>query len=372
MATTTRLLVLSSLFIALPACDAKSEGEPIDGDTSTGDENDGKGGTSAESEGEVDGESESESESEGEVDHENEGEDFGRAGEACDQSELSAACQSGGVEGREFCVFTLEQLSHLWTECLTETCTKEGESRACEGGEQHCALYAAGPDSEELRWGECGEPDECEPGEQEECPSGGEAEGLHMNCISDAHGRHVWNWEACNTPLVLSFGDTIEFAATSASAADFDIHGGSGGCTRADWPTPSTPWLALDRDGNGSIDGGQELFGSATRMSAGTGPHNGFQALAELDSDRDGKITAGDARWSELVLWADHDADRRSSGWEMLPLASFEIVEIDLGYTSRRECDARGNCGLERASFVYRTAGRQRTGEVVDVRVTCE
>jgi hypothetical protein len=156
------------------------------------------------------------------------------------------------------------------------------------------------------------------------------------------------------------------------AAAEFDIHGGAGSCACADWPSAATPWLALDRDGNGSIDGGRELFGSATRMSSGTGPHNGFDALAELDSDRDGKLTAADARWGELVLWADHDGDRRSTGWETLPLASFEIVEIDLGYTTRRECDARGNCGLERARFVYRSMGQERSGEVVDVRVQCE
>ncbi|MBZ5712882.1 hypothetical protein [Nannocystis pusilla] len=365
--TTTRLLTLSSLFLVLPACDAKNPAGPDQDGLNSDDTDDGKddGEPSGESEGEVKGEDEGEPEPQ---------EDFGRADEFCDQSELSAACQSGGVAGIEFCAWSLEHYNFVWTTCMTETCAKEGESRACDGGTQYCVAHDVSADATETRWGACGEASECEPGEQKSCDFGNEGEGfdIEMGCTTDENGRHIWNWDDCNTPLVLSFGDEIEFAPASAAAAGFDVHGGAGTCERADWPTASSPWLALDRDRNGTIDDGKELFGAATKMSSGTGPHNGFQALAELDSDRDGKITASDARWGELVLWADHDGDRRSSGWEMLPLASFEIVEIDLGYASRRECDGRGNCGLERASFVYRSMGRQRTGEVVDVRVRCE
>ncbi|MBZ5714129.1 calcium-binding protein [Nannocystis pusilla] len=302
-------------------------------------------------------------------DHGSQRDDFGREGEACAADRPSAACQVESVAGVEYCVYSPVQVTYVWSACLTETCEEEGETRPCEEGLQHCVGYEAERNRVELRWGACVEEDECTPGESRSC---GLDEGIDMGCVADENGRGVWDIEDCNTPLVLSFGEPIEFAPASVAAADFDIRGGAGSCARADWPSAATPWLALDRDGNGSIDGGRELFGSATRMSSGTGPHNGFDALAELDSDRDGKLTAADARWGELVLWADHDGDRRSTGWETLPLASFEIVEIDLGYTTRRECDARGNCGLERARFVYRSMGQERSGEVVDVRVQCE
>ncbi len=192
--------------------------------------------------------------------------------------------------------------------------------------------------------------------------------------VTDLRAEGVPNYseDDCNTPLVLSFGEALVFTPTPALAADFDIHGGPGVCTRADWPSAATPWLALDRDRNGSIDGGHELFGSGTRTAAGTGSANGFAALAELDSDGDGKLSPADARWSEIVLWADHDGDRRSSSWETLGLASFEVVEIELSYDSRRECDSAGNCGVERARFVYRTLGRTQIGEVIDVHLACE
>ena len=78
---------------------------------------------------------ESESRVEDELEDEGEPEpqeDFGRAGELCDHSELSAACQSGGVAGLEFCVWSLDQYNLVWTACMTETCAKEGDSRACD------------------------------------------------------------------------------------------------------------------------------------------------------------------------------------------------------------------------------------------------
>lgn len=303
--------------------------------------------------------------------------DFSRAGEACESDAKVGDCQAEGLAGLEFCAWSNETYMQLWTQCLTETCEQLAEQRGCDGGVQYCAAFEIGEDDDkdavELRWGACGEPSECTAGESLECFPGEEGfAGLSMSCSRDANGRAVWDAEACNTPLVLSFDGALEFSPAPATAAAFDIHGGTGTCVRADWPSAATPWLALDRDGDGEIAGGQELFGSATRMSAGTGAHNGFQALAELDSNRDGKLGPADARWPELVLWADHDADRRSTQWELLPLASFEIVEIDLGYTDRPTCDARGNCGRERAAFVYSAGGVVRSGDVIDVRVSCE
>lgn len=357
---TDRFVALSFLMaVTLPACDAKT------GD-GAGDE-----GAEAGAEESAEGAEEEGAEEEGVEPPPAELEDFGRVGQVCDQAELSAACRAGGKDGLEFCAWDLDTYEYVWTACLLEACSEAGAQRSCEGGAQYCASYAEGVDSEALRWGACGEAGECKPGEIRSCFPGDEFEAdITQSCTTDENGRPMWNWEDCNTPLVLSFGDAVAFEAAPTAAADFDVAGAA--CMRADWPTAQTPWLALDRDGNGSIDGGRELFGSATRLSAGAAPHNGFQALAELDSDGDGKLSPTDARFGELVLWADHDADRRSSGWEMLPLASFEVVEIDLGYAVRRDCDERGNCGAERARFVYRTMGQERVGEVVDVHLACE
>jgi len=292
-------------------------------------------------------------------------------GEPCSEVR-SAPCQVEGEKGYEFCESAWEGAEGTWSACLTEACEENGEARDCDGGTQYCTLNVRG-EALDLRWGTCVEEPACRLGESRSCfgPDFG-IPGLDQSCVLNSSGVPTWDVDACNTPLVLSFGAAIEYAPAPASAANFDMHGGAGACVRSDWPSAATPWLALDRDRNGAIDGGHELFGTGTRLAAGTAAHNGFVALAELDSDGDGQITAADARWDELVLWADHDGDRRSSGWELLPLASFEVVAVELGYTSRRECDGAGNCAIERARFVYRSAGAERTGEVVDVHLACE
>lgn len=211
--------------------------------------------------------------------------------------------------------------------------------------------------------------DGCTPDEERECSvdigEGTPVTGIDV-CEVVEGCKTAWNY-GCNTPLVLSFdGAEPEMAADAMSG--FDVNGRASQVT--DWPTAKTPWLALDRDGSGSIEDGAELFGSMSPLSSGTKARNGFLALRELDENGDGRITAEDARFGELLVWADGDGDRQSGSSELRSATAWEIVAIDLAYTSEPVCDARGNCGVERAPFQYRDAsGAVRSGTVIDVRL---
>jgi hypothetical protein len=160
----------------------------------------------------------------------------------------------------------------------------------------------------------------------------------------------------------------VEFTA-SADSFGFDLTGTMSVAT--DWPTAKTPWLALDRDGNGRIDNGGELFGSATVLSNGKRPSNGFIALRELDDNGDGQLTPADAAFPRLLLWSDRDDDRTSTAGELASASSLKLLSIDLGYTAAApRCDARGNCEIERATFRYvDDTGAARTGDVIDVHL---
>src|SRR5262249_33833503 len=193
-------------------------------------------------------------------------------------------------------------------------------------------------------------------------------------CAPDPNDNGKLRWTDCvgtgsstgSTPLVLSFdGAPVAFAASDAA---FDVNGTMSVVT--DWPAASTPWLALDRNGNGAIDDGSELFGSMTALSNGARAQNGFAALAELDSNGDGRITPEDAAWASLRLWSDGDGDRVSSARELGTLDARGVIAIDLAYTVSPRCDARHNCEIERASFRWVDAnGAEHTGAIVDVHL---
>ncbi len=227
-------------------------------------------------------------------------------------------------------------------------------------GTQQCILL----EGEEF-WTECStEEPACYAGDGEDYGCAGDI------CVWNGEDFEWYSWseDDCATPLVLNFErGPVEYAPVAAATFDLST---DGACTNTAWPT--SPWLALDRDGDGLIRSGAELFGSATPMSSGGFAQQGFAALAELDSNFDGKITPEDERFSELVVWSDLDEDRVGAYDELMPLTQTQVVAIDLGFTRRAECDSMGNCGYERASFEYRKGESTQFGEVVDVHLLCQ
>jgi len=192
--------------------------------------------------------------------------------------------------------------------------------------------------------------------------------------LSRAQRRYVKEWcsseryaftQLCGaTPLVVSFHD--QPVAYTRSRDRFAFLPGDP--VASDWPTATTPWIARDLDGNGTIDSGAELFGSNTVLANGTTASNGFTALAPLDANGDGRLDKSDPQFASLVLWADHDGDRKSSPDELTPLSKV-VVSISLDYAVDARCDARGNCERERSTVTWRDGSTLRTGSVVDVHL---
>jgi len=163
----------------------------------------------------------------------------------------------------------------------------------------------------------------------------------------------------CNpsSPIIISLHGRYELTS-AANGVRFDIDA-DGTADRVAWTAPGSglAFLAMDRNDNGRIDDGAELFGDNTRLAHGTKAVNGFEALAELDLDRDGTVSAPDPAWSALVLWFDTDHDGRSSATELVPIRETGITAIRTSYRHSGRHDQHGNL------FAYRGAITLQSGE---------
>lgn len=160
-------------------------------------------------------------------------------------------------------------------------------------------------------------------------------------------------------PLIISLNDTEYVLSSVEEGVKFDLDGDGEGQLTA-WTVAGTDdaFLALDRDGNGSIDHGRELFGDATPQLPSNEP-NGFRALAVFDSPANGgndddQIDARDFIFEHLRLWVDSDHDARSTPQELLTLPEAGIIAIELGYEKSSSVDAYGN-EFRYSSFVRRS-----------------
>jgi hypothetical protein len=147
------------------------------------------------------------------------------------------------------------------------------------------------------------------------------------------------------TPLALDLnGDGIH-SISAASGVVFDVNA-DGQSEQVGWLSAGDAWLALDRNGNGLIDDGSELFGCGTRMSDGSKALDGFAALRMLDNNQDGAIDADDSSFDKLLIWADSNLNAKTDLGEIQTLSQADIKVLSLSNHATSILDQGNLIGL--------------------------
>ncbi len=170
------------------------------------------------------------------------------------------------------------------------------------------------------------------------------------------------------TPIVVDvLGNGFDLT-NSANGVAFDLNA-DGIRELTSWTSAASDdaWLALDRNNDGTINDGTELFGDYTPQPAAPAGElkNGFLALAEYDKalyggNGDGVITASDSCFNSLRLWRDTNHNGVSEPSELHTLSELGLVTIELKHKESKRVDQYGN------QFMYRAKVKDAHGSKIE------
>lgn len=170
-------------------------------------------------------------------------------------------------------------------------------------------------------------------------------------------------------PLALDLnGDgKIGISPASNGGAYFD-HNGDGVSHKSSWINKEDGILAYDRNGNGNIDDGGELFGNFTQIKDKESNQrlakDGYEALKEFDSNNDGLIDKNDDKFKDLKIWQDANSNGISDEGELKSLDELGIASLSLNHNEVNEDLGGGNTLTLKGSYTKTNGQTMLMGDI--------
>ncbi|MBF0804229.1 hypothetical protein IR141_07740 [Neisseria sp. 19428wB4_WF04] len=135
--------------------------------------------------------------------------------------------------------------------------------------------------------------------------------------------------------------------------------------TSTGWVSADDGLLVIDRNGDGIINNGGELFGDSSVLQNGEHAAHGYAALAGFDSNSDGLIDNKDEKFAALKVWRDLNQDGISQEGELFGLAELGIQSLDLAYQNTDIRLDNGNTIAQKGSYTLSDGRKREMGDLL-------
>lgn len=166
-------------------------------------------------------------------------------------------------------------------------------------------------------------------------------------------------------PLIIDLdGNGIKNLAAAVSHAVMFDDNANGIRNAMGWVDANDGILVRDINHDGKINNGQEIFGDAYQLKNGALAKNGYEALAEFDSNQDGKVDANDADFAELRIWRDANSNGITDDGELLTLEAAGVKALNLEHTAVNEKLEGNNTLVQKGSYEKLDGSTAEMGDV--------